>query len=128
MLSRQERRKRERDAAKRPPAKTGATGAAAARTARASVPVNVNPLGEWTTQTANPNDMLRALGRQTLLKRAAEGDGEAQYSLGFRSMGEAAGVAGTPIGTGGRSPEADVGCALCSAHFPVAHQVVTKYK
>jgi hypothetical protein len=55
MPSRQERRKAERDAAKRAPATTGAAGAGGAAAARAGVNVNVNPLGDWTTQTADPN-------------------------------------------------------------------------
>ena len=52
MPSRQERRKAERDAAKRPPAKSGAGGAAGAAAAR--VGVNVIPLGDWTTQAEDP--------------------------------------------------------------------------
>ena len=48
MPSRQERRKAERDAAKRAPAKTGAGGAAAGAN------VNVIPLGDWTTQAEDP--------------------------------------------------------------------------
>jgi len=49
MPSRQERRKAERDAAKRAPAKAGAAGAAAAL-----ANLNVNPLGDWTTQAEDP--------------------------------------------------------------------------
>ena len=47
MPSRQERRKAERDAAKRAP-RAGAAGAAGAAAALANL--NVNPLGDWTTQ------------------------------------------------------------------------------
>jgi len=56
MPSRQERRKAERDAAKRAPGQTGAAGAAGATGAAAALAnLNVNPLGDWTTQTADPN-------------------------------------------------------------------------
>ena len=46
--SRQERRKAERDAAKRAPANAGAAGAKKAAAALANL--NVNSLGDWTTQ------------------------------------------------------------------------------
>jgi len=46
MPSRQERRKAERDAAKRTPAEAGAAGARGGAAAR----TNVIPLGDWTTQ------------------------------------------------------------------------------
>jgi len=52
MPSRQERRKAERDAAKRAPARAGAAGAAGAAAAIANL--NVNPLGDWKTQAADP--------------------------------------------------------------------------
>jgi hypothetical protein len=56
--SRQERRKAERDAAKRAPAKTGAAGGAgAAGTAGAAAALanlTVNPLGDWKTQEVDP--------------------------------------------------------------------------
>jgi len=57
MPSRQERRKAERDAAKRAPAAAGAagaTGAAGAATAAARANVDVNPIGDWTTQAEDP--------------------------------------------------------------------------
>ena len=50
--SRQERRKAERDAAKRTPARAGAAGAAGAAAALANL--NVTPLGDWTTQAKDP--------------------------------------------------------------------------
>jgi hypothetical protein len=53
MPSRQERRKAERDAAKRAPALVGAGGAGGAAAAGAGV--NVIPLGDWTTQAKDPN-------------------------------------------------------------------------
>jgi hypothetical protein len=51
MPSRQERRKAERDAAKRAP-QAGAAGAAGAAAALANL--NVNAGGDWTTQTEDP--------------------------------------------------------------------------
>jgi len=51
MPSRQERRKAERDAAKRAP-RAGAAGAAEAAAAPANQ--NVIPLGDWTTQAKTP--------------------------------------------------------------------------
>jgi len=52
MPSRQQRRKAERDAAKRAPAKTGIGEGAGAAAAGANV--NVVPLGDWTTQAEDP--------------------------------------------------------------------------
>ena len=50
--SRQERRKAEREAAKRAPSNAGAAGDAGAAAALANL--NVNPLGHWTTQAEDP--------------------------------------------------------------------------
>jgi hypothetical protein len=116
MPSRQERRKAERDAAKRAPVQAGAAGAAAAR-------ANVNPLGGWATQAEDPALLYRALGPDTLRQRAREGDREAQFSMGCVLM---SGAAGEPLGAGGRSPKADVGLALCTAQFPIAHQTESR--
>jgi hypothetical protein len=115
MPSRQERRKAERDAAKRAPGQAGAAGAGGAAAARANV--ITNPVGDWTTQTADPNVMFRARGAEFVKYRAAAGDREAQYSLGYRLVSESDGGAGT-LGAGGRSAKADVWLALCTAHFP----------
>jgi len=52
--SRQERRRAERDAAKRAPAQSGAAGAGGAAAARGAATLNVNQLGDWTTQAENP--------------------------------------------------------------------------
>ena len=106
--SRQERRKAERDAAKRAPAQAGATGAAGAAVAFAKV--NVNPGGDWTTQAADSNLLFRALGAKLVKQRAGEGDREALFSLGCRLLIEADGFAGTPLCAAGRS-KADVGLA-----------------
>ena len=105
-----------RDAAKRAPAK--AAKAAAAGAAAALAAVNVNPLGNWTTQTADPTVLISALGNEIVEQRAGAGDGEAQWSQGWRLVNEADGGAGTMLGEGGRSPKADVGFTLCTAQFP----------
>jgi hypothetical protein len=71
--SRQERRKAERDAAKRAPARAGAAGAAGANQGAAgaagaaaalgNLNVNMNPpLGDWTTQAKDPAALFHALG------------------------------------------------------------------
>jgi TPR repeat protein len=89
----------------------GAAGAAAAA-ALANLRVNVTPpLGDWTTQAEDPNPLFHALGRPMVKQRAAEGDRDAQYSLGFALVGKAGGE-GVPLGAGGRTPESDVGVAL----------------
>jgi TPR repeat protein len=44
-------------------------------------------------------------------RRAAAGDREAQYCLGYVLVGEAVGV-GEPLGAGGRSPDSDEGMGL----------------
>jgi len=116
----QERRRAERDAAKRAPAQAGAAGATVAAAALANV--NLNPLGHWTTQ-AEDHFAFRAIGAENVKRMAGEGDGGAQYSQGYRLPSEAEGATGTPLGTAGRSPWADVGFAPHS--FPVAHQTAT---
>jgi len=115
MPSRQERRKAERDAAKRTPAQAGAAGAAGAAADLAILNVNVNPVGDWTTQADDPMVLFDALGVENLRQRAVEGDREAQFSLGCWLVCEADGAAGTPLGTASRSPKADVGFALRTA-------------
>jgi TPR repeat protein len=124
VMSRQERRKAERDAAKRAaPARAGAAGAAgaeganqgaagAAAAALANLHVNVTPpLGDWTTQAKDPYVWLRALDPQMVKQRAAAGDRDAQYSLGYQLVSDAGGD-GVPLGGGGRSRESDEGVAL----------------
>ena len=115
MPSRQERRKAERDAAKRAPAQAGAAGAAATL-----VNVHLNPrdpaVGDWTTQAADPRVLVRALGAEIVRQRAGAGDREAQWSQGYKLVREA-GVPGTPLGAAGRSPKADVGLHLALRSF-----------
>jgi len=94
MPSRQERWKAERDAAKRAPAKAGAAGdEGAAGAAAALANLNVNPLGDWTTQTEDHNVLFQALGVQAVIQMAADGDRAAQYSRGYWLMVEANGFA-----------------------------------
>ena len=115
MSSRQERRKAERDAAKRAPAQAGAAGAGGAAAARANPHPHVatmNPRGDSTTQAGDPNDLFQSTGPEILKTRADRGDREAQYTLGYWLVSEAEGPAATRLGTAGRSPKADVGLAL----------------
>jgi TPR repeat protein len=87
-------------------------GAAGAAAALANLNVNVNPpLGDWTTQAEDPVALLRALDPQMLKQRAAAGDRDAQYSLGYMLVSAAEDV-DVPLGAGGRSPQSDEGMAL----------------
>jgi hypothetical protein len=58
-------------------AEAGAGGAAAAL---ASPHLHPTPLGDWSTQMRNPSVMLKALGAETLRRKAEEGDRDAQFS------------------------------------------------
>ena len=69
----------------------------------------------------DPSVLVGALGTEVVKQRAAKGEGEAQWSLGYLLVSQAAGGEGEPLGAAGRSPEAEVGLALCTAQFPVAH-------
>jgi len=110
MPSRQGRRRAERDAAKRAPARTEPSGV-----------VSVNPLGDWTTQADYHEELFQEVGEEVLKQMAAAGDGAAQFSLGCRLMSEAGGYTGF-MGAAGRSQIADVGLALAAHAFRVAHQ------
>ena len=111
MPSRQERRKAERDAAKRAPAQAGSAGAGGAAAALANLNVNVNPGGDWTTQAADSNLLFRALGAEIVKQRAGEGDREAQWSLGRLLVKAADRAARTPVGTASKSPKVEEGLA-----------------
>ena len=131
MPSRQERRKAERDAAKRAPAQAGAANAAgAAGAAAAAANERVNPRdpgGDWTSQAEDPAVLLAALDARVVKHMAGEGDMEAQWSLGYLLVYEAnllMGLPGLPLGAAGRTAKADVGFALVTLSFPVAHQTV----
>jgi hypothetical protein len=83
MPSRQERRRAERDAAKRAPAQGGAARAAkaarAADVAAALAHLDMNAGGDWTTQTEDPFELVRALGSDMrILKQRADGEGDRQ--------------------------------------------------
>jgi TPR repeat protein len=74
--------------------------------------VNVSPpLGDWTTQAEDASALFHALGLPMVKRKAAAGDRDAQYSLGYWLVLEA-GDEGEPLGTGGRSPQSDEGVAL----------------
>jgi len=73
--------------------------------------VNMNPVGDWTTQTEDPFALLEALGDEIVKQRARAGDRGAQYSQGYNLVSEADG-AGTSLGAAGRTPKSDVGFAL----------------
>ena len=64
--------------------------------------------------------LIRALGARIVKQRAGEGDREARFSQGCSLLAEASG-SGAELGAVDRSPKADVGLALCTAQFPVAH-------
>jgi hypothetical protein len=70
MPSRQERRKAERDAAKRAPGQAGAKGAAGVAAGLAKLNVHVNPVGDWTTQASNPMVLSQSLGSEEILKQS----------------------------------------------------------
>ena len=117
MPPRQDRRKAERDAAKRAPGQAGAGGAGGAAAARAHV--HVNPVGDWTTQAADHAALFRTHGAEIVKQRAAAGDREAQFSQGYRLVCDADRDAGAPtLGAAGRSSKADVALEICTARFP----------
>jgi hypothetical protein len=86
MPSRQERRKAERDAAKRDATKRasaqaraagaggtgGAGGSGGAGAAHANVNMNPNPVGDWTTQAADPFVFMRSGQGLTLVHCSAQ--------------------------------------------------------
>jgi len=126
MPSRQERRKAERNAAKRAPGQAGAAGAGGAAAALANSNVHVNPVGDWTTQASDPRSLFQAQSLNVVKQRASAGDREAQFSQGYKLVSDADIAAGaTTLGAAGISPSADVGFAPCTAH-PVAHQTATR--
>jgi len=86
--SRQERRKAERDAAKRAPDRARAAGAGGAAAAAARANVNVAPLGDWTTQTEDSWALFDALGAQAVKQRAGEGDRQGLTLIHFSAEPE----------------------------------------
>ena len=123
MPSRQERRKAERDAAKRAPAQAGAAGAGGPAAALDNL--TGHPGGNWTTQASDPAELFREHGDRIVKRRVVAGDREAQFSLGYRLVSEedvAADAGATTLGASGRSPKADVGSHVIPHSFPVFQQ------
>jgi TPR repeat protein len=105
MPSRQERRKAERDVVKARPAGDAAARADAANAGPAGDPPAARA-SDWTTQSGDPNALVEALGAETVGRRAASGDRDAQYSWGFQLLYDYGQV------EGGRSPTAGQGVVL----------------
>ena len=58
----------------------------------------------------DPSALFETIGFEVVRQRAAEGDREAQFSLGYALVCEADEDGGaTHVGASGRSPKADVG-------------------
>ena len=76
---------------------------------------------KWRAISAWPcsSALHRAIGGENLHRRAAEGDAEAQFSQGFLLI--SAMTPGMPMGSGGSSPEGDVGLAHRTDELPVVH-------
>jgi hypothetical protein len=68
----------------------------------------------------DPSALFEALGAEVVKQRADTGEGEAQFSQGCLLVSEADGHVGSR-GEIGRSPMADVGLALSTYVFRVAH-------
>ena len=68
-----------------------------------------------------PSALFEALGAEVVKQRAANGEGEAQFTQGCMLVSRADGGDGSPLGSSGRSPQADVGLELCTALISVAH-------
>jgi type II secretory pathway pseudopilin PulG len=101
--SRQERRRAEREAARRTPNQ-------AQRAAYLdNIQANVNQLGDWTTQAQDPMAMFDAMSTEVVMQKAALLDREAMWSLGFWLVNDMGGVEG--------SEQADVGLELRTAPF-----------
>ena len=66
--------RQERDAAKRAPGQAGAGGAGGAAATLGNLNLNVNLLGDWSTQTEDHNVLCRSLGGEILKQRAGAGD------------------------------------------------------
>jgi hypothetical protein len=62
----------------------------------------------------DPSALLDAVGLEVVKQRAAQGDGEAQFSQGCLLVHEADGSTGL-LGASGRSPKSDVGLAFLTA-------------
>jgi len=89
--------------------------AGAAGVAAALANMNVNPLGDWTTLAEDPEVLFGAGERadvEMVKRKAAAGDREAQYSIGFLIINSTSTGEGTPLGgEAGRTPVAEQGMA-----------------
>ena len=87
----------------------GARGAAGAAADLANL--NVNPLGDWSTQAEDPQALFGALSLAVVRRRAAAGDREAQWSQGVLLM-SMANQLGNYLDAPATSPKAQVGLEL----------------
>ena len=71
---------------------------APSRRERLRARVNMHQLGDWSTQAEDPQDLLRALGSETVKLMAAMGDGAAQYSAGAALIAYLGGAAMADVG------------------------------
>ena len=124
MPSRQERRKAERDAAKRAPGQAGAPTATGAKAIYAAALVDINVrinAGDWSTQIGDPDMLFESRGAEWVNQKAGDGrrggDREARFSLGCRLVSEADETAGSELSAAERLQKLDVGFALCTAQF-----------
>ena len=63
----------------------------------------------------DPSALFRTLGTEVVKQMASEGDREAQFSQGGCMVNEVAGAGGRGLsGAAGRSPQVEVGLALCT--------------
>ena len=72
----------------------------------------------------DPSALLEAIDIEVVKQKAAEGDREAQFSHGYLLVMASGGPAGEgceEIGTVDRLPKLEVGLALGTAWFSVAH-------
>ena len=65
--------------------------------------------GDWTTQESDPSALIEVLGPGALAQKAAEGDRDAQFSLGYMWASSAPAAAAGELDAAGRSPYAKVG-------------------
>jgi hypothetical protein len=69
----------------------------------------------------DPLALFARLGVETVKQKAAAGDGEALWSLGYGLVSGPDAAARTEMGTAARTPKADVGLARSIAQFTIAH-------
>ena len=121
LLSRQERRKAERDAAKRAGQGRSRGRRGSCRRSRKFKP---EPGRRLDDALDDPSVLLHALGARSVKQMARGGEREAQWSQGNLLLGEAAiADAGMPLGAAGRSPMTDAELEeLCKMRAEVEYQ------